>query len=1119
MVKHEIENSLLDDDESNIINENGKRPNDSGNKDGKKRIKTKSLYRQPTANELNRLQETENLFNSNLFRLQIEEVLQEVKVKEKTVKRFQEWFAEFKTYLLTLPEDDTEYDLTEKSFVKQLSVKLPISKRHDRTKVMFKFHKFNDIEIIGSYSMGCSISSKLIVDLQITVPAETYTKNDSINYKYHKKRAAYLAYIASHLSKSEIVEEIKYIFSNGCETKPIIEIKPKGKLSNHLSVRLNLACDAEAYKLHRFSPSRNNLRESWLFSSENQENVSEIGPPTPYYNSSILCDITASVNQEFLRETLINSENLKQAVTLLKIWIRQRNLQVSGYIISMLIAYLVQSKRINNIMSSYQIIRNVWIALKSSEWDTKGISLSKEQNTSIEEFHEHFPVVFIDRTGYYNICWQMCKGTYYALRRESTLAVDILDNGKINSFIPLFMTPVTPLLQFDRILCFKNLPEVKEAVLNKAPKSARVNYGLDDLSLVTDILYNLMSKGLSNRVDLIQQIVEADFSWSVKKKLDKAKKEGYKEKLMFGFILNPENAMNIVDKGPPANMPEAEEFRAFWGDKSELRRFQDGSITEACVWSAHCWADRREICRQLLDHLLRDKYDIQPAQLQHCGGQLSALLVRRSAVGAQLEESSLRVLQAFDELRAELRALRRLPLDVSAVYGISPVFSYCEPFPPLPALAERNPRRRGDTSLIKDTTQRLPEYIPVNEAILELSHSGKWPGDLQAFRCLKAAFHLQIADRLKKQFSLPTQACASHVDVLRSGLVFRLRVAHPKELTLLRREAEGGVVRLRDGRESVALQRDTVLLPALRGALHGLHQRHPCFGPATCLLSRWLSSHLLAPHFPPTLVQLLVAAVFLRAAPLVASLVAPLSAAGGLLRALRLLADTDWTREMLLLDFNDDLTKDDVAAIERQFQSRDEQAPYMYVVTSYDGALPSAWSRAGPSPRAALRAQSLARAALRYAGTALLADMKDDILETFIPSLKGYDILIHLNPQLVPYSGERLSSKPRKRPEGSVTDIIPVVEFNPVQLYLDELMSIYEDFAVFFYDVYGGDVIAVLWKPDIHEPRDLQILKANGLKPVTIDGQTKYKVNIEAIIEDFKIIGEGLVTNVTVNNE
>lgn len=46
----------------------------------------------------------------------------------------------------------------------------------------------------------------------------------------------------------------------------------------------------------------------------------------------------------------------------------------------------------------------------------------------------------------------MSKGTYDALRHESALAVEMLDNGKINSFIPLFMTPVKLFMQFDHVL-------------------------------------------------------------------------------------------------------------------------------------------------------------------------------------------------------------------------------------------------------------------------------------------------------------------------------------------------------------------------------------------------------------------------------------------------------------------------------------------------------------------------------------------------------------------------------------------------------------------------------------------------------------------------------------------
>ena len=292
----------------------------------------------------------------------MDEIIEEVKVKEKTEKRFLQFFKELKTHLLSIPEDGTEYDLSEQALCKKLKVKLPLSEQLSKTKCIFKFHKFADVEIVGSYSLGCAINSKLRVDLQITVPGDTYTKNDSVNYRYHKKRAAYLAYIAAHLSKYESVEELQYSYINGSETKPVLDLKPKGKLGNHVTVSIDLVCDNDAYKLHRFSPERNNLREAWLF-SEVTENNTEVGPPTPYYNSSVLADLTASVNQGFLNETLLNSENLKQAVTLLKIWLRQRNLKVSGHVVALLVAYYVQTKRVNNIMSSYQIVRNIWIAL------------------------------------------------------------------------------------------------------------------------------------------------------------------------------------------------------------------------------------------------------------------------------------------------------------------------------------------------------------------------------------------------------------------------------------------------------------------------------------------------------------------------------------------------------------------------------------------------------------------------------------------------------------------------------------------------------------------------------------------------------------------------------------
>lgn len=72
----------------------------------KKKKFENSLYKQPTVEELNQLRETENLFHSNLFRLQIEEVLNEVKFKDKYKILFDTWFEKLKKTIESI--DETE---------------------------------------------------------------------------------------------------------------------------------------------------------------------------------------------------------------------------------------------------------------------------------------------------------------------------------------------------------------------------------------------------------------------------------------------------------------------------------------------------------------------------------------------------------------------------------------------------------------------------------------------------------------------------------------------------------------------------------------------------------------------------------------------------------------------------------------------------------------------------------------------------------------------------------------------------------------------------------------------------------------------------------------------------
>ena len=50
---------------------------------------------------------------------------------------------------------------------------------------------------------------------------------------------------------------------------------------------------------------------------------------------------------------------------------------------------------------------------------------------------------------------------------------------------------------------------------------------------------------------------------------------------------------------------QAVEFRQFWGEKSELRRFKDGGISEAVVWAfSSGLSQKRMVCSKIVTHVL-----------------------------------------------------------------------------------------------------------------------------------------------------------------------------------------------------------------------------------------------------------------------------------------------------------------------------------------------------------------------------------------------------------------------------------------------------------------------------------------------------------------------------------
>lgn len=188
-----------------------------------------------------------------------------------------------------------------------------------------------------------------------------------------------------------------------------------------------------------------------------------------------------------------------------------------------------------------------------------------------EIFHQYFDVVFIDSTGFYNICANLSLDVYRRVRNDSALALKLLNNEHVNSFRFLFATKMPLYTQADHIIHL----DVSEISKKQDQPEALFNFCGYWYPFVEKLVFTVLRKGLDKRIHAILPIThvhEGTFKpWNINESHTSIEKT-----LKIGLILNPEYALDILDKGPQSNLPEAEEFRQFWGSKSELRRFQDG---------------------------------------------------------------------------------------------------------------------------------------------------------------------------------------------------------------------------------------------------------------------------------------------------------------------------------------------------------------------------------------------------------------------------------------------------------------------------------------------------------------------------------------------------------------
>uniref|UniRef100_A0A8C7XNX7 Nucleolar protein 6 n=1 Tax=Oryzias sinensis TaxID=183150 RepID=A0A8C7XNX7_9TELE len=357
----------------------------------------------------------------------------------------------------------------------------------------------------------------------------------------------------------------------------------------------------------------------------------------------------------------------------------------------------------------------------------------------------------------------MTACTYKQLQHEASLSMQFWDEPTVDGFHCLLMTPKPMIRTSDHVFQLCDLVKLQSTCKKQNLLNDLMDLSGNYIQAALPFVLSLLQQGLGQRIHLLTHSLAPDLEWSVESEAPKYKAQ---PPLSFGLLLKPELASCILEKGPAADNPKAVEFRQLWGSRSELRRFQDGSITEAVLWEGESMCQRRLVPQQIVTYLLQLHADIPEASVRHIGG-IDDVVKTGSEVPTTGEEESLVVVQAYDDLSRKLWNLEGLPLSITAVQGAHPALRYTQVFPPRPLKVDYSffDKEKISRSLIPKEGKPCPAYITPITVICHMEGSGKWPHDRLAIRHIRAAFHIRLAELLKKQHNYTCRACPSHLDV------------------------------------------------------------------------------------------------------------------------------------------------------------------------------------------------------------------------------------------------------------------------------------------------------------------------------------------------------------------
>ncbi|KAH9476209.1 Nucleolar protein 6 [Psilocybe cubensis] len=1141
----------------------------------------KKSHKPPTGEELRAIRDASDLFKSGSFKLQVDALLPNVRPKASRVPPLERFLFQLHTFIKDIPSVSPAHPLeaARKLMKKGVAVPYSLPLPTEDTNWKVAYEPPTEITLVGSWGNKISVKAKdgqpFGVDLALEMPNTLFQEKDYLNGRYFHKRSFYLANIAAAIQKSKTLNvDVSYESLQGDPRLTKLVLTPKKDDSATDFTKLNakicilpVLSQTSPIPLHRLSPSHSNIRVSAASETAHDDTTHPTHLPTPLYNTALLQTLLPKYQLIVVHALQNEVPAFSDALTLLRVWANQRGYSegtkmcIQGFEGAgpwwwSLLALLLngeearpnapKSSRRRSVgkgLSSYQLFKAAleFLAKHDFEKDSVFVKAAEGHKFPPEEYKEHTGAVFVDSLSLTNVLARVPLGSLELLRYDATKALEALNQTTFSGdpFNGVFLKDCRDLsTRFDVIL--------RVDLTSAKPRNTSVHSTLDIGSPANALLSSISTivrQGLGDRSRAVALLHPSSLSRSVSQAHPSSP-----DTIFIGIIHNPEHAFRLVDHGPAADANDQtalETFRAFWGSKSELRRFKDGRIAESVVWDVKTADEKAHVPAMIVRHLLGWHFGLGEKEVGTWDMAYDALIrlppvVAGEIVAAKVQTGVKGAMMAFDALVKEIKKLDdELPLALLNVSPIAEALRYTSVFSPVampPSLAQRLP-----------PTAR---YAPPIEVVLEFEKSARWPDDVRAVQVVKMAFMERLGSALMESVQgMQARVITGHptdselVDravlelITPEGWAFHARIWYDREVNLLDNIIGGRAalqphIKTKDKEKErkgpdyhAALKAKEVYTrlfvhaPRHHRAIAALAHRYGAFAGTVRLAKRWLAAHwVLGAHVGEEVVEVICASLFVGAGAgsggvgvggvgtgvgegveqTVRHLV-PGSKERGFALFVQFLKEWKWEEGLFVPLYGGSnvpaATTTAAAAATSKASTASVAGPNKSVwkVSTEHDPSGHVWTYKGPDLVVAHRVRALASATYAYLGT--LESGQLDIRGMFIHPTDDYDFVLCLDPGVIPRyvhnvgvdvevllgRGGKYANRTREEEEESVR-VMP--GFDPARMYFDDLQRIYMDTCKLFYDPLGGTQIGGVWDPTVREPRAFRVLGGFSCAPV-----------------------------------